>query len=191
MSGKWPAATPAPRSSTPPWRSSAARARTAFRRSALARRVGISKAALFHHFASIEAVPVAAFERMIAASLARPMPQGAGLADIVAALGADTFAMIAHNRDFLRAYFVFAARSLFDEELGGRFRASGDVLMGQLRSVLAPLAREGVDTQALARLVAMMLDGLGVHLVAFNRGPDVEAAFKLFVELISKEGKAP
>ena len=37
--------------------------------SALAREVGISKATLFHHFSSIDEIPLVAFERMIARGL--------------------------------------------------------------------------------------------------------------------------
>jgi AcrR family transcriptional regulator len=162
-----------------------------FSAAALAREVGISKANLFHHFPSIDAIPVAAFERMIASRLAGAPPGGANLTETVGAIGAGTFGMVEQQRDFLRAYFVFAARSLFDRKLGAEFRASGDVLMAQLRNALEPLIAEGEDVTAIARLAAMMLDGLGVHLVAFNRGPDVEAAWRLFLELLTSKGKKP
>lgn len=159
-----------------------------FSAAALAREVGISKANLFHHFPSIDAVPVAAFERLITQSLERPIPRGATLAEIVAAFGAGTFAMVETHRDFLNAYFVFSARSLFDDRLGEDFRVSGDVLMEAMRRAVAPLVPAGREA-AVARLVAMMLDGLGFHLVAFNRGPDVEEAWRLFLELIQTQGK--
>lgn len=153
----------------------------------LAREVGVSKAALFHHFPSIDEIPTAAFERMIAGSLAVEMPPDAPLAEKIALLGQGTMALVRERRRFFNAYFVLMARAMFDPRLKAQLHASGEALIGRMRALLAPDATDD-EAAALARLVAMLLDGLAIHVMAFDKEPEIEAAWRLFVELATRKG---
>lgn len=161
----------------------------AFSAAVLAREVGISKAALFHHFPSIDEIPTAAFERMIAENLAVDMPADASLADTVELLGRGTAGLVHARRGFFNAYFVLMARALFDNRLRAQLRASGDALLGRLRALLEPKLARGEDAAAFARLLAMQLDGSAIHRMAFGNDGEIDAAWELLVELARQKGK--
>jgi AcrR family transcriptional regulator len=160
-----------------------------FSAAALAREVGISKATLFHHFASIDEIPTAAFERMIAGSLAIDMPTDASLADTIELLGRGSAELVGARRDFFNAYFVLMARAMFDDRLRAQLRASGDALLARLRTLLAPKLAPGEDAVAFSRLVAMQLDGSAMHRMAFDNNPEIDAAWRLLVGLARQKGR--
>lgn len=160
-----------------------------FSASALAREVGISKAALFHHFPSIDEIPTAAFERMISNSLAIDMPPDASLADTVELLGRGTAELVRARRGFFNAYFVLMARAMFDDRLRVQLQASGEALLGRLRALLASKLAEGEDASAFARLLAMQLDGSAIHRLAFGGDGEIDAAWRLLVDLARQKEK--
>jgi AcrR family transcriptional regulator len=160
-----------------------------FSAATLAREVGISKATLFHHFASIDEIPTAAFERMIAGSLAIDMPPDASLADTVELLGRGSAELVRSRRAFFRAYFVLMARAMFDDGLRAQLRASGDALLGRLTALLAPKLAPGEAAAAFARLIAIQLDGSAIHRMAFESEEEIDAAWRLLVELARQKGR--
>jgi AcrR family transcriptional regulator len=161
-----------------------------FSAASIAREVGISKATLFHHFPSIDGIPTAAFERMIADSLAIDMPPDASLADTVELLGRGTAELVRERRGFFNAYFVLVARAMFDDGLRAQLQASGDALLGRLRVLLAPKLAAGEDVAAFARLIAIQLDGSAIHRMAFGNDDEVDAAWRLLVELARRKGRS-
>jgi len=161
----------------------------AFSAASLAREVGVSKATLFHHFPSIDEIPTAAFERMIADSLAIDMPLDASLADTIELLGQGSAELARSRRGFFRAYFVLMARAMFDDRLRIRLQASGDALLERLRALLTPKLAPGEDAAALARLVAIQLDGSAIHRMAFGNDGEIDAAWRLLVELARQKGR--
>lgn len=160
-----------------------------FSAAALAREVGISKATLFHHFPSIDEIPTAAFERMIADNLAIEMPLDASLEDTIEFLGLGTAELVRSRRGFFNAYFVLMARAMFDDRLRAQLHASGDALLERLRGLIAPKLASGVDAAAFARLIGMQLDGAAIHRMAFDDGPEIDAAWGLLVELAKHKGR--
>ena len=161
-----------------------------FSAASLAREVGISKATLFHHFTTIDEIPTAAFERMIADNLAIDMPLDASLADTVELLGQGTDELVRARRGFFRAYFVLMARAMFDDRLRAQLQVSGDALLRRLRALLAPKMAKDKDAAAFARLIAIQLDGSAIHRMAFEDGPEISAAWRLLVELAGQKGRA-
>ncbi len=158
-----------------------------FSASALAREVGVSKATLFHHFGSIDEIPLAAFERMVSGAIGLEGQADAPLGDIIAAMGANNVAMVDERRNEIRAYFVFLARAMFDPKLAALVRQSGDTLLAQMRALLRAHTRSDSEAAALARLVAIFLDGLAVHLMAFDDPAEIESAWKMLARLIDPE----
>ncbi|MBI1360682.1 MAG: TetR family transcriptional regulator [Alphaproteobacteria bacterium] len=160
-----------------------------FSASALAREVGVSKATLFHHFGSIDEIPLAAFERMISMAMDFERPMDVSLGAIIAGMGARNVAMIDERRNEIRAYFVFLARAMFDPKLAALVHRSGDTLLAQMRALLRPHTGSDAEAATLARLVAIFLDGLAVHLMAFDDPAEIESAWKLLARLIDPERK--
>lgn len=160
-----------------------------FSASALAREVGVSKATLFHHFPSIDEIPTAAFERMIAGSLAIDMKPNASLAETVEILGRGTAELVRSQRGFFNAYLALMSRAMFDERLRTQLQASGDALLERLRALFSPKLARSEDAAAFARLVAMQLDGSAIHRMAFGNDKEIDAAWGLLVELSRQKGK--
>ena len=154
-----------------------------FSAAALARRVGISKATLFHHFPTVDDIPLAAFERMITELMSQAPSGDADMQDTLAGLGSATFGMVDARRDFLAAWFVFFGKALFDDRLKARLRQEGDDLIGGMRMLFAPHANNSGEADAMARLVAMTLDGMALHLLALDDRSGIEAAWNLFRRL--------
>ncbi len=161
-----------------------------FSASALARETGVSKATLFHHFPSLDEIPTEAFQRLLAGSLGIDMPPDATLAETIQYLGRGTAELVRVRRDFFNAYFVLMARAMFDDRLRAQLHASGEALLARLRALLAPKMRPGEDPAALARLIAMLLDGSAFHRMAFENDTEIEAAWALLVELAERKGQS-
>lgn len=154
-----------------------------FTAAALAKEAGTSKANLFHHFATLDDIAIASFEIFGAAMLdAAPAEGGAGW---LRALGDSSIAMAEHQRALLNAYFVFFTKALFDEKLRDRVRATFDPLLARMAAQFGP---DVPDAAARARLLAIVLDGLALHLLIAGATGDIRAAWDLFVDLL--EGKA-
>jgi AcrR family transcriptional regulator len=162
-----------------------------FSASALAREVGVSKATLFHHFGTIEEIPVAAFEQMIAGAIDLDIPAEAGLPDLVAALAAGNVALVAERRNFIRAYFVFLARAMFDSRLAALVHASGETLLARMRSLVRPKVGSDDEAAALARLLAIFLDGQAIHLMSFSNDAEIAGAMDLLARMVSEKGVSP
>lgn len=136
--------------------------------SALTRAVGISKATLFHHFRTVDEIPLVALEHLALQLQAFSAPPKKPGQPAIEALGEATDLLVEQQRDFLNAYFVFFAKALFDEALREKLAACGE----QSRAVFADLVRtniEGVktarDVDDFVNLLAIMLDGLALHLL--------------------------
>ncbi|MBS0470491.1 MAG: TetR family transcriptional regulator [Proteobacteria bacterium] len=150
-----------------------------FTAAALAKEAGTSKANVFHHFATLDEIAIASFE-VFGAAMLDAAPTGAD-AGWLRALGDSSIAMAEHQRTLLNAYFVFFTKSLFDARLRERVRATFDPLLERMASQFGP---DVPDAPARARLLAIVLDGLALHLLIAGATGDIRAAWNLFVDLI-------
>ncbi len=159
-----------------------------FSAAALAREVGISKANLFHHFPNFDEIPLAAFDLLGAAMLAPARKPPATARDWLRQLGSMTFKVTKEQQGFLRAYFVFFGRALFDERMRKRLDASAEpVLAGMVEQLRRFMPRPEAETTA--RLALMTLDGLGLHLLAFGEERKTRRAWRRFVNALFPEEK--
>ena len=158
-----------------------------FSASALAREVGVSKATLFHHFASLDEIPLAAFDRLIGQILDLAPPGDAPLGETLARFGEGTFAVVEERREVLGAYLVFLGKAMFDQRLRERFRLSGESLLARMCAMFAPHTKSQEEAAALARLTAIVLDGMALHALALGDRAGIERAWALFCETVSRE----
>ena len=108
-----------------------------FTASALAAEVGVSKATLFHHFTSLEEIPIAALDLLTDQALTFELPSDATLRDVLAAMGAASLALVEGQREFLNAYFTFFSKAMFEPRLKVKLLASLNLTKEKITSLVA------------------------------------------------------
>jgi AcrR family transcriptional regulator len=139
-----------------------------FSASTLAREAGVSKATLFHHFGSIEEIPLAAFEQFWLQSLAVDTRKLLSARDYLEDLGQQVIISAQKHGELLRAQVVFVTKAVFDSRLR-KHLAAGAVQMHrtvvqELKARL-PKGLPASEIDAMARMAEMTLDGLMIALV--------------------------
>ena len=138
----------------------------AFSAGALAREANVSKATIFHHFASVDEILLATFDWRQSLELDGGQPTSAHA--YLVGLGEQLFAAARSDPALLRARAVFFTRAVFDSGMNARLAECGaDMhrrLVAGLRARLSPKVTVA-EIGSMARLVAMALDGLMINLV--------------------------
>ena len=156
--------------------------------SALAKAAGVSKANLFHHFASLDDVVIAAFEQFI---LGMETLRGAppdSLRAWLLALGTETESAIGESAQLTSAYFGFIARAPSDVRLKGRIAELIGAAETAFAATLAAFMpdRSTAEIAALATLILLAGDGLAVHIHLFpERAARYRAAWEALVDTIA------
>jgi AcrR family transcriptional regulator len=158
-----------------------------FSAAAIAREAGVSKSNVFHHFARIDEIPLAAFEALGAELYGAVAMSGRPIEAWLTALGDATADMVERNRGFLNAYFVFLSKSLFDPKLRARLSFGAEAMLSPIAAALRA-DRPAADAETLARLVAMMIDGYALHLLVMGGGAEAQDAWKRFARLVLQDG---
>lgn len=153
--------------------------------SALTRAVGISKATLFHHFRTIDEIPLVALEHLALQLQAFSPVQKKSFKQTIDALGEGTRMLVEQQRDFISAYFVFFGKALFDK----RLRQSLSNCGAQSRAVIAQLVRKTMkgiktdrDVEDTVNIIMIMLDGLALHLLLADDKRPIMRAWSRFAK---------
>jgi AcrR family transcriptional regulator len=160
--------------------------------SSLTREVGISKATLFHHFRSIDEIPLLALEHLALQLQAFAPPEKAVRGDAIEAMGEGTRALIGQHRDFLNAYFVFFSKALFDPALRKRLAECGGDARAMIRRIVdagAVAAARERDKDDIVNMIAIMLDGVALHLLLFDDQKPIMRAWSLFAKNLTARAK--
>jgi AcrR family transcriptional regulator len=162
----------------------------AFSASSLAKEAGVSKATLFHHFGSIEAIPLAAFEEIWHQSLTPDTRELISAHDYFEDLGQQVIISAQKHSEFLRAQVVFVTKAIFDPRLRRRLAASTlqmhRVVVQELAARL-PKSLKASEIDSMARMAEMTLDGLMIALVmrkGSNELAESKRAWASFVDLL-------
>ena len=155
----------------------------AFTASALAREVGVSKATLFHHFASLDEIPLAALEEVLLQAMTRLEDDSLPLREYLEGWGRE-MEVIAHNERFLNAYFVFFIKGIFDPRVRERLAQGGFDLHRQIVDALAPRLSPDEDAEAVARLTEVILDGITLHHLLMGDHDVLDRAWHRYVDLV-------
>ncbi len=154
--------------------------------SRLAGAAGISKANLFHHFRSMDDVPIAAFE-LIANQIAIPQtPDGATAADFIAAMGEVAFASLKAHRGFYAAYVSFLARAVFDPNLKEKVTVSLDEAKVQIEQAIAARVEDREMARTLTTMTLALMDGAMLQILLLGDEDDVRAMWTAYVSLLKK-----
>ena len=157
----------------------------------LALEAGVSKANIFHHFDTLNAVVLAAFEIFLLGMDGMHPQPGTPLRQWLLALGAETAAQMDGDPALAGAYFAFAARAQTDPDLRRRLaqlaRTAEDHFAAGLQ-LLAPERFTPAERRRLAALILITGDGLALHRQLFpERGESQLAAWTAFVDGIAPE----
>ncbi|HEY1016499.1 MAG TPA: TetR/AcrR family transcriptional regulator [Herpetosiphonaceae bacterium] len=161
-----------------------------FSAAALAQAAGVSKATLFHHFDGMDAIPLAAFEEIWLRALRQPggaAAEAPALRPYLEALGEEVLTAAREQRAFFNAYFVFLTQALFKPALRERLAAGSGELQAALSAELAARlpGLAPAETEATAQLIAVALDGLGLHALALSGEPALRRAWARLVDLLA------
>lgn len=154
-----------------------------FSASALAREVGVSKATLFHHFDTLDEIPLAALEEVFFEFIGAAEQHNASLAEQLAYLAGETRKMV-DRYDLLRAYFVFLIKGMFDPRFKERLAQGAFEMHRRTVALLEPHLGSGQDAEVTTRLVEVMLDGLALHHLAMGDHDMLDRVWTRFTEIL-------
>jgi AcrR family transcriptional regulator len=154
-----------------------------FTASALAREVGVSKATLFHHFDTLDEIPLAAIEEVSFAFLGDVASENPTLANLLEHFAVEMRTLVEHER-FLRAYFVFFIKAMFDPRFKERLSRGAFEVHRRTVAVVEPHLGADDDAEITTRLVEVLLDGLALHHLARGDHQTLDRVWTRFTELL-------
>ncbi len=138
----------------------------AFSAGALAREVNVSKATIFHHFASVDEILLAACDWRQSLEFEAHQPTSARA--YLDGLGQQLVRVAQSDPVLLKAQAVFVTRAIFDREMNARLsKGVADMHRHVVQALRARLPANVSDAEieSIARLAEMALDGLLINLV--------------------------
>ena len=166
-----------------------------FSASALARETGVSKATIFHHFDSLDEIPLEALEGLFIAAMAGTDDPELDLFEYLQTLKDDALEMIQTQRRFFNAYFVFLTKALFDPRVRERFSVGAFMMHDTLSAALEPRMPPGTppeEADEIARLVGAVLDGISMHYMVMDDHDRLDRAWGRFMDLLkARYGQKP
>jgi AcrR family transcriptional regulator len=154
-----------------------------FTASALAREAGVSKGTLFHHFSSLDEIPLASLEEVLGDAMTRLEDDELPLDGYLQGMGRE-METIAGDERFLNAYFVFFIKGIFDPRMRERLAAGTFRLHQQVTRALARRLAPGEDVEAVARLTEVILDGMALHHLLMGDHDVLDRAWHRFITLV-------
>lgn len=164
-----------------------------FSASTVANEAGVSKATVFHHFRSLDEIPLLALDRFWASSLSRDSAEIASARDYLLDLAHQLASLTGKRTAFLRAHLVFLVKAMFDPNLRRLLVSTSagvhELTMKELsRRLPRGLRQQEIETAT--RMVEMVLDGMMIGL-AVNRTPKARSvttlAWNRFLDLLLRD----
>ena len=164
----------------------------AFSAGALAREVNVSKATIFHHFASVDEILLAACDWRQSLELEGHQPTSARA--YLDGLGQQLVRAAQGDPILLKAQAVFVTRAIFDREINARLsKGVADMhrlVVEALRARL-PSNVSDAEIESIARLAEMALHGLMINLVTLtDERAQFQHAWTLMVDLLLAGAKS-
>lgn len=164
----------------------------AFSAGALAREVNVSKATIFHHFASVDEILLAACDWRRSLELEGHQPTSARA--YLDGLGQQLVRAAQGDPVLLKAKAVFDTRAIFDREMNARLSegvAEMHRLVVEALRARLPSNVSDAELESIARLAEIALDGLMINLVMrTDERAQLEHAWTLMVDLLLAGAKS-
>ncbi len=158
----------------------------AFSAGALARAANVSKSTIFHHFASVDEILLAAFDWRQSLEFEGHQPTSARA--YLDGLGQQLVRAAEGDPALLKAQAVFFSRAIFDREMNARLSAGAtemhSLIVDALRARL-PSEVSAAEIESMARLAEMALNGLMINLVMrTGEEQQFQQAWTLLVDML-------
>ena len=164
----------------------------AFSAGALAREVNVSKATIFHHFASVDEVLLAACDWRQSLELEGRQPTSARA--YLDGLGQQLVRAAEDDPVLLKAQAVFVTRAIFDREMNARLSegvADMHRLVVEALRARLPSNVSDAEIERIVRLAVMALDGLLINLVTrTDERAQFQHAWTMMVDLLLASAKS-
>ena len=157
-----------------------------FTASRLAREVGVSKATLFHHFSALDEIPLAALDVFSQQMLEAAVPSTSSLDELLAALAEMTVRLLEERRGFVKAYFVFFAKAMFDERLKARLRTSLELIKAGFHQLFVECGLSPEQAARYSYLTLLLLDGAALHLQVVEDSTEIRQAWQGYRQLLQE-----
>jgi AcrR family transcriptional regulator len=160
----------------------------AFSASTLAKEAGVSKATLFHHFGSLDEIPLAALEQFWFQSLTLDTKKPTSAREYLVDLGRQVITLSHKHSAFLRAHIVFLTKAIFDSRLRQRLVAGSlqmHRVMVQQFSARLPKSLSASEIDAMTRMVEMTLDGLMIGVVVYKGSKGLAETRRAWVRFVN------
>ena len=163
----------------------------------VAERAGVSKGTLFHHFATLDAIPLAAAELLVTEiTESVDAAKHRDARSYLRALGPASLRYVEQNAEAMKAMNAYFAEAFFDEKYRDAVAA---VFTSALQEVRAGLATHAADSVSRARLdamavaVAAMLDGMTLHALLLGDSKRFHRAWRVAADALAAalEGARP
>lgn len=162
-----------------------------FSAGALAREINVSKATIFHHFASVDKILLAACDWRQSLELEGHQPTSARA--YLDGLGQQLIRAAQDDPVLLKAQAVFVTRAIFDREMNVRLsEGAADMHRLVVEALRARLPSNASDAkiESIARLAEMALNGLMINVVTrTDEREQLRRAWALLVDLLLAEAK--
>ena len=150
---------------------------------AVAERAGVSKGTLFHHFATLDAIPLAAAERLVT-EITESVDAAAyrDARGYLRALGPASLRLVEENAEAMKALNVYLGEAFFDEEYREAVTALFTSALGEIRAGLATHADNAVPRarlDAVALSVTALLDGMTLHALLLGDSKPFHKAWRV------------
>lgn len=161
----------------------------AFSAGALAREVNVSKATIFHHFASVDEILLAACDWRQSLEIEGRQPNSARA--YLDGLGQQLVRAAQADPVLLKAQAVFLTRAIFDPEMNARLSEGAAKMHSLIVVALRVRLRSNVsdvEVESIARLAEIALDGLMINLVMrTDERKELRRAWALLADLLTAE----
>lgn len=163
-----------------------------FSASALAKEVGISKATIFHHFQTLDEIPVAALDLLTKQALEFDMPEGLGpkelgLAEFLDMMGEMAFGFLETRRGFLNAYFTFVSKAMFNPRLKEKMQTSLNGAKAQVHALVKTHVEDEARSRDLTNIIMMTLDGGMMHVLLLDNTAEAQSMWARLSTLLVLE----
>jgi AcrR family transcriptional regulator len=157
-----------------------------FTASFLAKEAGVSKATLFHHFRTIDEIPLVALEWFWSQSLSRDSRKMKTARTYLDKLGNEVISLAQQRSTFLKAHIVFLMKAMFEPRLRRRLSANSLQMHQRVTRELAsrlPERLPSTEIDLMARMVEIILDGLMIGIAAQDTPDDFTLARQAWTRL--------
>lgn len=156
----------------------------------VAKRAGVSKANLFHHFSGIDELILESFEKFARSMLGGPTEPDISFAEWLAAISDVAFTPDTQTARLMRVYLSFSMDAFGNERIRLRMLELIKISQADLAKSLMSVKEINLsqeEAREIVGLIIVTLDGFFLHMqLTPERGAELQKSWAIFVEILTK-----